>query len=255
MKIFLNEKLKKINVLDERFYTLDNITFYPSVTTVLEVYPKGKHFKDWLKANGFNADTIMNKAATQGSNVHNAIEDILNGSELQWINKDGQEAYTLVEWQMINKYMEFHSQCVNEVVSIESMLFSETLKLGGTGDLVCMINGERWFIDHKTSKNIYKTNEIQLAVYKEMWDEMHPDQPIQRYGVLWLNAATRTNKEFQGVGWQIKEFTKNHEHNLKLYHHTRSLWDEENPNYKPKNLIYPSLISLDSLISLNALSS
>lgn len=37
----------RIDFLDERFYTNDH--FYPSVTTVLEVLPKGAGFYQWLK--------------------------------------------------------------------------------------------------------------------------------------------------------------------------------------------------------------
>src|SRR5690606_35838335 len=130
-----------------------------------------------------------------------------------------------------------------EQLSAETQLFSESLRLGGTTDLVLRINGETWMIDFKTSNGIYKTNELQLAIYKEMWDEKNTPK-IDRYGVLWLNSQTRTEKEFQGVGWQLKEFTSLHAHNVKLFHHTRALWDEENPNYKPRNLSYPNSFKL-----------
>lgn len=237
MKIFQNEKLNRVDVLDERFYTMDGKTFYPSVTTVLNVYPKGFGFQDWLKQVGYNADIVVKKAAEQGSNVHNAIDDFLGGKELVWI-QDGKENFTLKEWQMISKFMEFHDKYVKgNSFSSETMLWSDKLKLGGTGDLVCMIDGENWLIDYKTSNALYKTNEMQLAAYKEMWDEKN-DPKIDRYGILWLNSLHRTEKQFQGIGWHLKELTSKHEHNLKLFKHTRALWDEENPNYKPKNLSY-----------------
>ena len=244
MKVFKNDKLNRVDVLDERFYTMDNETFYPSVTTVLNVYPKGYGYQEWLKQTGYNADIVMERAATQGSNVHNAIDDFLNGKELTWIREDGTENFTLKEWDMISKFMEFYERYVkgNEFVS-EAMLWSDKLKLGGTTDLVAQIMGETWQIDYKTSNALYKTNEMQLAVYKEMWDEKN-DPKIDRYGILWLNSSHRSEKEFQGKGWVLKELTKSHDHNLKLYHHTRALWDEENPNYKPKNLTYNNSFKL-----------
>lgn len=241
MRIF--KTLDKIQVLDERFYTLDKETYYPSVTTVLNAYPKGYAFNEWLKANGTDADQILREAGEQGSNVHNAIESFLNGNELIWITEDGHELYTLKEWQMICKFMEFFEN-VDKVNQIEMQVFSKTHRIGGTLDFVCEINGEVWLIDFKTSNGIYKTYELQLAIYKEVYEEMM-NTKIDRYGVLWLNASTRTYKPpMQGKGWQIKEFTDNHEHNLSLYHHTRALWDEENPNYKPKNLEYPNIFKL-----------
>lgn len=247
LKIFIHEHLNRIDVLDQRFYKVEN-EYYPSVTTVLNAYPKGFWYDAWLKDVGRNADAIRNEAAEKGSNVHNAIESILLGREVRWIT-DGKQLFTLDEWSMICKFMEFHSKYLNDdnQIAAETQLFSKGMRLGGTCDLVTVINGETWLIDFKTSNGLYKTNELQLAVYKEMWDE-HNSPKIDRYGVLWLNAATRTEKEFQGKGWQLKEFTKNHEHNLKLYGHTRALWDEENPNYKPKNLSYPNSFKLKAAV-------
>lgn len=241
MKIFKN--LDKIQVLDERFYTLDKETYYPSVTTVLNAYPKGFYFNEWLKAKGSDADTILREAGEQGSNVHNAIEYFLQGNEIVWFLDDGKELFTLKEWQMICKFMEFYKN-VNSFSAVEMQLFSEKYKVGGTLDFICEINGENWLIDFKTSNGIYKSYELQLAIYKEMYEEM-TSKKIDRYGVLWLNSSTRTDKPpLQGKGWQVKEFTKDHEHNLNLYNCTRTLWDQENPNFKPKNLEYPNYFKL-----------
>jgi len=237
MRIFKN--LEKIQVLDERFYTLDNEIFYPSVTTVLNAYPKGIYFNKWLKEQGDNADTILREAGEQGSNVHNAIESFLLGNEIYWFDENGKESYTLLEWQMICRFMEFY-KCVDNVEQIEMQLFSENHKIGGTLDLICIIDGKRWLIDFKTSNGLYKTYELQLAIYKQVYEEMM-NKNIDNYGVLWLKSNHRTDKPpFQGKGWILKDFSNNHEHNLKLYHHTRALWDEENPNFKPKNLEYPN---------------
>ncbi len=246
MKTFLNENVNQVNVLDERFYTLDNETFYPSVTTVLNVYPKGFGYQDWIKQVGYNADIVMRQAAEQGTNVHNAIEAFLNGQELTWI-VDGKENYTLKEWKMITKFMEFYDRYLTpdgcEVLDIERTLFSNKMKLGGTLDLSCRIFGENWIIDHKTSNNLYITNEMQLAAYKEMYEE-NTDRKVDRYGILWLNSSHRSVKEFQGKGWVLKECTKSHDHNLKLYGHTRALWDQENPNYRPANLEFKNTYKL-----------
>ena len=241
MRLF--KTLDKIQILDERFYTLDKETYYPSVTTILNAYPKGHYFNEWLKDNGQESNEILRKAGEQGTNVHNAIEDFLNGKELVWINDFGIESFTLKEWQMISKFMEFFKN-VDSVKQVEMQLFSEKHRVGGTLDFVCEINGETWLIDFKTSNGIYKTYELQLAIYKEVYEEMM-ETKIDRYGVLWLNANVRTDKPpLQGIGWQVKEFTDFHNHNLNLYHHTRALWDEENPNYKPKNLEYRNSFKL-----------
>ena len=61
-----------------------NGKYYPSITYVLSCYPKGKHFQDWLKKVGFSADWIVKKAAEEGTQVHEMIEDYLNGKELNF---------------------------------------------------------------------------------------------------------------------------------------------------------------------------
>lgn len=243
MKIFLHKDLNRIDVLDERFYRVGE-EYYPSVTTVLSAYPKGKGFEEWLKSVGGESSRIVREAAEKGSNVHNAIEQFLLGHELTWI-VDGKQQYSLEEWAMICKFLEFYQDYIvpGEQVATETQLFSKEMKLGGTCDMVAKIDGETWMIDFKTSNGLYKTHEIQLAAYKEMWDA-HNSPEIERYGILWLNAKTRTKRQFQGVGWQLKEYTKEHDYNLELYHHTRALWDCENPNYKPKNLHYPNTIKM-----------
>ena len=247
MKTFLDKKAQQVNVLDERFYTLDNKTFYPSVTTVLQTYPKGSFFEQWLMDTGRTAETIKREAGIQGTNVHDAIERYLKGAELRLIGDDGEEYFTLNEWKMICKFMDFFSyEGINrETLEVEQILFSKTMKLGGTGDLVCEIDNERWFIDYKTSNALHKTYRIQLAVYKKMWELMNKGEKIDRYGVLWLNAKTRSKKGFlQGRGWQLKEFTDYFDHDMKLYESTRRIWDEENPNYVPANVIYPNTFKL-----------
>jgi len=245
MKLFLDKKVQQVNILDERFYTIDNKIFYPSVTTVLNAYPKGFAFEEWLRNTGQNSKQIVAEAARQGSVVHNSIDDFVKGSELTWINESGKELYTLLEWQMICRFVEFFKFVdKNQPFEAEQILFSHAHRLGGTTDLVCMIDGERWLIDYKSSNAIHTTNRLQLAVYKAMYEHLHKTK-IDRYGVLWLKASTRTDKGFmQGKGWQIKEFTDSYEKDIKLFKATRALWDEENPNYKPKNLSYPNTLSL-----------
>lgn len=240
MKIFAHRNLNRIDVLDERFYTEDSVTFYPSVTTVLGVYPKGYGYEQWLK-NTKDPEALAEEARDQGSNIHNAIEQWLNGQPLEWIRDDGKANYTLGEWQQITRFMEFYNEYIDpaDQVAVETPLFSTFLKLGGTADLVCKINGETWLIDFKTGNGLYKTNEIQLAVYKTMWDEKNRPE-IDRYGILWLNSGHRTKKQFQGLGWQLKELSQNYLHDMKLYGHLRAIWDEENPEYRPKNMSFPN---------------
>lgn len=76
-----NEGDKQVNVLDSRFYRRGE-EYYPSVTSVLNYFPKNQFFHSWLKDVGHNSDIIANKAAFEGTQVHNAIDRFLAEKKL-----------------------------------------------------------------------------------------------------------------------------------------------------------------------------
>jgi len=238
------ENIKKIQVLDERFYEVDKEIYVPGATTVLDAYPKGFGFYDWMKKNGADADKIRDEAAKVGSAVHQAIDDYLNDFEIFWAKDDKNEEqhYTLEQWQMICKFMDFFETHKPFKYRSELVLASSKLGYGGTMDMVCQIGNETWLIDHKTSNYIWKTHEIQLASYAKLLEECEGVK-VDRMGILHLKASTRgpdkTGKKIQGEGWQLKEITRDRDELIRLFGHTLRLWQEENPNFKPRNLTYP----------------
>jgi len=248
--VFHNTEAKQINYLDNRYYTLDEKTYYPSVTTILEVFPKGFGFEQWLKDVGSNASEIANRAAESGSKVHSATEFFHEGVEILWANEHGLPNYTFQEWEMILRYKEFWTKCQPELIANETMFCSDELRFGGTLDRVVMIAGKRWLIDVKTSNYLHKSYELQLSAYAEMWNLFNPSIPIEETGILWLKANTRTDKIdvekniFQGIGWQVKTFERHYSDAFKIFKHAQAIWEEENPTYKPLNKIYPDRIKL-----------
>ena len=87
----IQESREQINVLDSRFYRR-NGKYYPSVTSILNFFPKNQFFHSWLKDVGHNSDIIAAKAAGEGTQVHNAVEAFLNGEEITWIDEWGNAA-------------------------------------------------------------------------------------------------------------------------------------------------------------------
>jgi hypothetical protein len=85
---------KQINVLDQRFYKR-NDEYYPSVSSILNFFPKNQFFHAWLKDVGHNSDIIAGKAAGEGTQVHNAVEDFINGEEINWLDEYGNAKYSL----------------------------------------------------------------------------------------------------------------------------------------------------------------
>lgn len=259
-QIFHNEKAQQINVLDSRYYTNDGTKFYPSVTTILDVYPKGFGFNQWLRDVGSNAEQIADRAAETGSRVHKACEMLNNGVELAWIDENGKSEYTVEEWKMILRYSDFFKSSGAEIVANEANFCNSDLGYGGTLDLVVNIGGNRWLIDIKTSNYLHTSHELQVAAYATLWNAAHaplakPDDTntIDQTAILWLKAATKTEKTdhekgiYQGAGWQLKTFDRHYSEAYKIFQHTHAIWKEENPNYKPANLIYPDRINLQIL--------
>ena len=96
---------KQVNILDQRFYRRDG-KYYPSVTSILNFFPKNQFFHNWLKDVGHNSDIIMRKAADEGTQVHDAIERYLLGEKISLIDDRGFSQYSIFVWQMIFQMME-----------------------------------------------------------------------------------------------------------------------------------------------------
>ena len=243
VKVFRDDEHNRVEFLDQRFYSDKDGNYFPSVTTVLEAYPKGKRFEQWLKDVGNEADDIVDRAATQGTNVHDAIERLLKGNEVIW------EDYTMDEWKMILKFNEFFTQTHPIVEAIEHNLVSVSVGCGGTIDLVCEINGERWLIDFKTSGDIYDNHYVQLATYAVMWNEAYPDERIERIGCLHLRAKTRgpsrDGKNIQGLGWKLEEPSESPSELYEIFKHVKTLWHRLNPNGKPANVVLPARLKIN----------
>ena len=90
-------KNNQVNFLDNRFYKYGT-NYYPSVTSVLQYFPKGKFFENWLKDVGHNAEFIAKKSADEGTQTHSLIEKYLTGEELNWLDEKGNALYSLHVW-------------------------------------------------------------------------------------------------------------------------------------------------------------
>ena len=229
---------KQLTFLDSRFYKTDDGGFVPSVTTILECYPKGAAYYNWLKEAGKDADEIRDEAGRRGSVVHKLTEDYDTGEEVQLVNKNGSIDYKLNEWAMFERYVEFRKRFQFVTDCIELNIISKDLGYAGTIDRVINMNGERILLDIKTSNAIYPSYWLQLAAYRALLYSAGIE--VDKVAILWLNAKTRTEGkkgDIQGIGWQMitKEDTKD---DIALFYATHQLWLAENQTSKPKQLTY-----------------
>ena len=245
-RLDFNPELKQINFLDRRVYKRGEGVYYPSVTTILQYMPKNKFFETWMKDVGHNADLIMRKAGKEGTQVHEAAEQLVEGKEVSWMDDYGRAKYSQVVWEMILKFADFWKTHKPELISSEQFVWSDEHKFAGTADIVCKMNGEVWLIDIKTSNSIHKSYDLQLASYAKGLEESRGVK-IERTGILWLKAQSRgpskQKKVIQGKGWKllpIDEIDKNFE----LFKLIYRLYELENPNTEPIYNSYPTTIKV-----------
>ena len=245
-RLSFNQELQQINFLDRRVYKRSEGVYYPSVTTILQYMPRNQFFENWLKDVGHNADLIARHAAKEGTQVHEAAEDLVLGREVAWMDDYGRAKYSQIVWEMILKFAEFWKTNKPELISSEDFVWSDEHKYAGTADIVCKMNGETWLLDIKTSNSIHKSYDLQLAAYAKGLEESK-NIKIDRTGIIWLKAHSRGPSKqknvIQGKGWkllQIDEIEKNFE----LFKMIYNLYSLENPNTEPIYNSYPTTIKV-----------
>ena len=122
------------------------------------------------------------KAADAGTYIHNWIESYVNGESPEVpVNPDLK--------RVVDDFLSWWSSQKIEVVAPEQKFCSPSLMLAGTADLVCKVDGKLTIMDWKTGSGIYPEMFLQLGAYALMWEEEHPDQPIERLHVV--NASIK----------------------------------------------------------------
>ena len=235
---------KQVNVLDSRFYRREG-NYYPSVTSVLNYFPKNQFFHAWLKDVGHNSEIIANKAAGEGTQVHQAVDAFLNGAEITWIDEYGNAKYNLDVWRMILKFADFWNTHKPELIATEYHLFSDEHKYAGTADLVVRMFDNIWLLDLKTSNSLHTSYDLQLAAYATAWNETH-DEKVTHTGILWVKANTRSEgkgDKIQGKGWELK-FVNDIEKNFKMFKNIYEIYTLENPNFKPVTEMLPTSVKI-----------
>ena len=233
----ISEDAKQITMPDSRYYRR-NGKYYPSITYVLQYYPKGKFFEDWLKKVGYASEHIVRKAGEQGTETHEMIEDYLNGKELNFLSTSGHPQYNPDVWQMFLRFVDFWETHKPKLIETEVHLFSDEIKVAGTCDMVCEIeiDGkiELWIIDFKTSNHLQTTYDLQTAIYGKCYEECY-GKKADRYGVLWLKSSKRKIAEgkIQGKGWEMYESSRTQEENIDIFMTVKKLFDLENPKHSP----------------------
>ena len=240
--MLVKTKPNQLTFVDGRFYHDEDGNYYPSATTLLEAYPKSYQLLQWMKEMGSKADEVRDNAGRRGSNVHQLTEDYDQGIECTLLDLNGKPKYSLEEWNMFERYVDFSTTYTPEHSLIEQTFVSPNLGFAGTMDRVCKIEGKVYLLDIKTSNSLHNSYYLQLAAYRELYNDLMPSTApaIEGVCILWLNAKTRTtgkNGAIQGKGWQLvtKDDTSK---DWELFQAVQKLWHAEHEDDKPREFSY-----------------
>lgn len=240
---FIDTNSKQITFTDNRFYRTEDGGSVPSVTTILQAYPKDAHFFQWLKQMGEDADSIRDEAGRRGSVVHSLTERYDAGEEITLLTQSGEIGYKLNEWAMFERYVDFRNCHQFEIIHNEFNIINQGLGYAGTIDRVITLNGKNYLIDIKTSNAVHEFYWLQLAAYYKLLSAYYQSYNcVDGVAILWLNAKTRTygkGDSIQGPGWQlIIRDQDERKKDFDLFNATHMLWSAQNQNIKPRELTY-----------------
>lgn len=238
-------ELKQINFLDTRLYQRGD-KYYPSVTSVLQYFPKDKFFETWVKDVGHNADIIMRRAGDEGTQVHQAIEKLVVGEEVHWIDEYGRALYNQNVWEMILKFVDFWQTYKPELIHTEQLVYSDTYEYAGTVDLIIKLEDKTWLIDIKTSNSLHDSFDLQVSAYAHAYSEVTGEK-IDRTGILWLKSMKRGDSKkdgvYQGKGWEIKPVDNTEEH-MEMFNNVYKIYKFKNKYQEPLYRTYPTVVKL-----------
>jgi len=205
-------------------WTKENRQHIPSVTTIQNIMSKGIGFEKWLGSYGSYEEAMeyANTAATEGTQIHLCLEQLTMGVDMDftqpYFDVDKQETR---EWtNPMIKFMESGNQFfLDHMIQIEGNevpLFDSRKDYTGTLDMVARIKVEeglspsqakctdlkegmsgRIMLDIKTLRNSstlsnkFENHKYQVTAYKNLWEGLFPDHPIDFMGVLYVMNSWR----------------------------------------------------------------
>ena len=155
--------LKEIQKDGQRFYTTPDGDF-PSVTTVVG-FEKQKFFSEWRQKNPEESKRVTGR----GTKFHNLIEKYLNNEPLNLdeYNSNLKALFLLLQPELDK---------INNIIALESPLWSKILGLAGRMDCVAEYDGKLSIIDFKASTKEKRKQDIdnyfaQATAYALMYQE------------------------------------------------------------------------------------
>lgn len=237
-------KANQINKFDERWYEIElenEKKYFRSVTTFLEVYPKGTEFYKWMKSVGHNVDRIIKESAEFGTLFHEAIQKILTGDEVNYLDYDD----NIRLWERLMIWAEFWKEFNKEHEiefypnSVEKIIYDLENEYAGQVDLIPWVDKKPVIIDWKSGNYIGDTAKIQISAYAKA-TEKFINEPIETCYIAHF-PEKKPNKK----GYRIYTLTKDEiDEYFERFKNTQKIYYYTHQNEKPKFKTYPASLSL-----------
>ena len=154
----------------KRYYTLEDGTRLPSVTTVIGLQKKAAIMKWRARVGEEEANRVSRQATSRGTNVHTICENYLN-NKTDYMSKampDAMEMFLSIK-PLLNNINNIHYQ--------EAALWSKGIGMAGRVDCIAEYEGELSVIDFKTSSKPKNKKDIQdyfwqTTAYSLMYEEL-----------------------------------------------------------------------------------
>lgn len=187
-----------------RFNEKGEPEFYPSVTTLLkQVMPTPPALLDWMIANGKDGSVEKRDlAAAYGTFMHIQFETLIINRRydfdnvpavlLDYMERENLPEKVFSEWCVkIRKDVLAFAQFARDYnvvpMAVEIGLVHPEFHYAGCVDLPCIMTepktGKKFtaIVDFKSGrKGFYEEHELQLHLYREMWNVNYPDVPVER---------------------------------------------------------------------------
>ena len=188
------------------YYRFENGTpvFYPSVTTLLkQVMPTPPALLEWMMSNGKDGSVEKRDlAAAYGTFMHTQFETLLITRRydfdaapavlMAYMERENLSEKVYTEWLVkIRKDILAFAQFVRDYnvkpLAVEIALVHPELHYAGCLDLPCVMTDPKTgnvftaIVDFKSGrKGFYEEHELQLHLYRAMWNYNFPDNPMER---------------------------------------------------------------------------
>lgn len=210
--------------------------WYPSITTLLSIYPHGVGLNRWLAAQSSweASQEVLKAAGKRGTKVHEATQLLEQGSELF------RDSYSLEEYEMLMGFVEWHNLFKPKMIHMEKSLVSDRMKTGGTVDRIYEINGKTILLDIKTSSAVHDNYWIQVAAYAKLVKEKL-GITVDATAILrlrQLKGNTKTRFEYKAHDKEEYEF------DFEEFPRVQFIWNRLNPKAGPKILEIPTTLKL-----------